>query len=95
MVDPSTAVIGLRGIISGRVQGVGFRAFVKREALNRGLRGRALNLHDGRVEVILLGEREALAEMQAEIARGPEGARVGNLTWEPYLEDSFDGFAIS
>jgi acylphosphatase len=86
--------LGLRGIVSGRVQGVGFRAFIKREALNRGLRGRAVNLHDGRVEVILWGDRETLAELQTIIAQGPESARVSNLTWEPYVEEAFEGFDI-
>lgn len=86
---------GLRGVVSGHVQGVGFRAFVKSEAMNRGLRGRAVNLHDGRVEVVLLGDRETLGELQDLVAKGPEAALVTNVTWEPYVEDAFEGFDIS
>ncbi len=94
MVEADTHVFALRGVVSGQVQGVGFRAFVKREALNRGLRGQACNLNDGRVEVILLGEYKMVAELQSVIVQGPPAARVTNVSWEPYVNEEFEGFEI-
>jgi acylphosphatase len=94
MVDEQSLIYGIRGILSGRVQGVGFRAFVKREALNRNIQGRAINLHDGRLEVVFWGDRKTLDELQSVIAQGPPSAKVTNLAWEPYQEESFEGFII-
>ncbi len=66
----------IRLVISGRVQGVGFRAFVERQALKRALRGWVRNRRDGTVEALLIGSDAALAEMEDDCRRGPRLSRV-------------------
>ncbi|MGE5203323.1 MAG: acylphosphatase [Acidobacteriota bacterium] len=75
----------LRLLISGRVQGVGFRAFVEREATRRGLRGWVRNRRDGRVEALLIGDGAMLGEMEEACRRGPRLSRVGLV--ERYTDD--------
>lgn len=66
-------------VILGRVQGIGFRAFVEYEALTRGIGGWVRNRHDGSVEAVFAGDAEMVAAM-IEICRGgPLGARVDAL----------------
>ena len=65
--------------ISGKVQGVGFRAFIRREAAVLNLKGWAKNLVDGRVEVVLQGEKNQVAQMIEKLKEGPSFARVDNL----------------
>ena len=65
-----------RFLVRGRVQGVGFRWFVLREAETLQLRGFARNLHDGSVEVVAAGSEGALAQFGQALARGPAMARV-------------------
>ncbi len=66
----------LHFLVRGRVQGVGFRWFVHREAAELGLRGKVRNNDRGEVEVIAAGTPEALAELRAELAKGSRGSRV-------------------
>ncbi len=66
-------------IVHGRVQGVGFRAFVEHEALKRGLAGWVRNRRDGSVEAVFAGEADAVARMIEVCRRGPMGARVDVL----------------
>ena len=70
-------------LVSGRVQGVGFRAFAKRKAEELGLSGYAENLPDGRVEVVAEGEEEDLKLFIEFLKRGPRLARVESVdvTW--------------
>lgn len=68
--------------VSGRVQGVGFRWYVRREALGLGLAGRVRNLPDGRVETIAVGPSDLLARLRQSLRQGPPGARVTELTEE-------------
>jgi len=68
-----------RWIAGGRVQGVGFRWFVWREAERLGLGGFARNLRDGTVEVVSQGPDEALDRLEELLRRGPSGARVDTL----------------
>ncbi len=68
-----------RWIARGRVQGVGFRWFVWREAERLGLGGFARNLRDGTVEVVSQGPDEALDRLEELLRRGPSGARVDTL----------------
>ncbi|HYT69836.1 MAG TPA: acylphosphatase [Gemmatimonadales bacterium] len=63
-------------LVRGRVQGVGFRWFVWREADRLGLRGIARNLPDGSVEVMAEGLENALEEFERALNRGPAAARV-------------------
>ena len=65
--------------VCGRVQGVGFRYFVVREARALGLRGWARNLMDGSVEVQAAGEGESLDMLEEVLVRGPSHARVDRL----------------
>jgi acylphosphatase len=65
-----------RWIVQGRVQGVGFRWFVWREAERLGLGGFARNLRDGTVEVVSQGPDDALDRLEQALRRGPSGARV-------------------
>ncbi|WP_145071034.1 acylphosphatase [Engelhardtia mirabilis] len=66
-------------MVSGRVQGVGFRWSTARAAKGRGVRGWVRNLIDGRVEAHLEGEPQALDSMLAWLAKGPPSARVDAL----------------
>jgi len=63
-------------VVSGRVQGVGYRFFVERVANQLGLRGYVKNLWDGNVEAYAIGDEPALAEFRRRLAQGPRGARV-------------------
>ena len=66
-------------LVSGRVQGVGFRWFVVKEATSLGLTGWTRNLPDGRVEVVAQGEPGAVEALAAALAQGPPHARVGRV----------------
>jgi len=77
----------LHFLIQGRVQGVGFRWFVHREASELDLRGWVRNTEGGDVEVVASGSAEDLAELRASLRRGPRGSRVDRLI-EHYLDDS-------
>lgn len=68
---------GARFLVSGRVQGVAFRAHARAEALRLGLRGEATNLADGRVEVRVAGEASSIDALEAWLGHGPPLARVG------------------
>lgn len=63
-------------LVKGRVQGVGFRWFVQREAAELGLRGWVRNTDDGHVEIIAAGEANVLAELRTELHKGSRGSRV-------------------
>ena len=65
--------------VSGRVQGVGFRWFVVKEASSRALKGWTRNLPDGRVEVLAQGEPDAVRELGEALARGPARSRVDRV----------------
>ncbi len=66
-------------IVHGRVQGIGYRAFVEHEALRRGVEGWVRNRRDGSVEAVFMGEEAAVADMIEACRRGPYSARVDIL----------------
>lgn len=68
-----------RFLISGKVQGVSFRASTRDEALRLGLRGHARNLPDGRVEVLATGDAAALDALAQWLQHGPPLARVDRV----------------
>jgi acylphosphatase len=68
-----------RYLVSGRVQGVGFRWFVWREAGRLGLEGYVRNLPDGTVEVVARGAKEAMDELEQMLTSGPATARVDGV----------------
>ena len=66
----------LHFLVKGRVQGVGFRWFVHREAAELGLRGWVRNTDDGHVEIVAAGEPDQLAELKVSLHKGSRGSRV-------------------
>jgi acylphosphatase len=66
-------------IVHGRVQGIGYRAFVEHEALRRGIEGWVRNRRDGSVEAVFMGEEAAVVDMIEACRRGPYSARVDVL----------------
>jgi acylphosphatase len=81
-----------RFVVAGRVQGVGFRAWTRRQALALGLRGHALNLADGRVEVLAAGAVAALDTLHAALRTGPPLARVDAVERAPAHAPDANGF---
>ncbi len=82
-------------IISGDVQGVGFRAWVKRKADNLGLTGWVKNRSDGTVEAVIQGEKALVEKMIALCRQGPEVACVEDVLVENlYLKAKFSSFEI-
>lgn len=71
-------------LISGRVQGVGFRAFTERQGRELGLKGWVRNLEDGRVEVVAKGAAEPLEEFGRRLRQGPAHGRVDALSVEAW-----------
>jgi acylphosphatase len=66
-------------LIRGRVQGVGFRWFVHREAAELGLRGWVRNTDAGDVEIVAAGDEGALEELRVELRKGSRGSRVDDI----------------
>jgi acylphosphatase len=75
--------VARRVLVSGRVQGVGFRYFTYDAALREGVGGWVRNLSDGRVEAFLEGELEAVTRVERQIRQGPRGSRVDSVDVEP------------
>ena len=72
-------MIARRALVSGRVQGVGFRFFARRAAESAGVAGWARNLPDGRVETVVEGEDSAVERYLEKVRRGPMGGRVDGV----------------
>lgn len=68
-----------RYVVRGRVQGVGFRWFVEREARMLAICGWVRNRADGTVEVLAMGTREQLSELHSRLRQGPRAARVDEV----------------
>lgn len=66
----------LTALVSGQVQGVGYRRYAQRRASDLGLAGFAENLHDGKVEVVAEGARDELEHLLRFLRRGPPHSRV-------------------
>jgi acylphosphatase len=80
--------------VVGAVQGVGYRAFIRKRAMQLGLRGWVRNRPDGSVEAVARGPAEAIAHLRVILARGPMGARVDGLIDEPPPADIPERFEI-
>ena len=87
------AETAVRLLISGRVQGVGFRAWTRHQARRRGLRGWVRNLRDGRVEAQIAGEAAAVEGLIEACRRGPAMADVTGIERAPAQDDGATGFA--
>jgi acylphosphatase len=75
-------IIAKRFIISGRVQGVGFRFFVQDQAAIEGVHGYVRNQSDGTVEALIEGDDESVLRVERALRRGPHSARVDQVDVE-------------
>lgn len=80
--------------VKGRVQGVWFRDSTRREAERLGIAGFANNLADGDVQVLAIGDTEALRQLAAWLRDGPPMAQVSDLSWEEVEVEQRTGFTI-
>jgi acylphosphatase len=87
-----TPNVSVRARIYGRVQGVWFRAWIKREAEARGLTGWVRNRSDGSVEALFSGEATAVREMIEQCRIGPRDARVERIEESPETRQPLSGF---
>ena len=78
-MEPSIGELRIGVILEGRVQGVGFRWWTRREAGRLGVRGTVCNRADGSVEVHAAGSAPAVANFRTALLRGPPGASVTRL----------------
>ena len=87
----------IRIVVEGRVQGVGFRAFVAREAARCDAVGFVRNLSDGRVEAVARGSPDAVAALSEACGRGPIGSRVTRVDIVDHTDklDQSAGFVIA
>jgi acylphosphatase len=83
-----------RYIISGRVQGVGYRWFARRAAEVHGVAGTARNLPNGTVEVVAVADPAALAAFLEALERGPSGGHVERVVEEPVESPGHSDFRI-
>jgi acylphosphatase len=85
---------GRRVIVSGVVQGVGFRYFTQRRARELGLAGWVQNLPDGSVEVWIEGREAPVLELLAWLRSGPPGARVRALEEHEVAPEALERFEV-
>jgi acylphosphatase len=83
-----------RFLVSGRVQGVGFRFFAADAARREGLSGSVRNLDDGRVEAIADGESDSVVRFERALRQGPSRARVEYVQVEDIEPVTAHGFTI-
>jgi acylphosphatase len=85
----------IKALISGLVQGVGYRFFVQRNAYKLGISGYAKNLWDGKVEVVAEGDKDKILQLIDLLKKGPSLADVKEVKvfWEEYKGD-FKNFSI-
>jgi acylphosphatase len=76
--------------ITGRVQGVGYRAWVDHQARSHNLEGWVRNRRDGSVEALFAGPTDLVSEMVARCRRGPSSARVESVADEPASPDALN-----
>jgi len=77
-------IVARRFVITGRVQGVGFRWFAHDAARREGVRGWVRNLADGSVEAFVEGDADSLQRVEAALRRGPASARVEQFETEEH-----------
>jgi acylphosphatase len=79
MTSTEKAIEARRFLVRGRVQGVGFRWFVEREAHILGVAGWVRNNSDSSVEVLAMGTRDQLSGLRSRLREGPRAARVDDV----------------
>jgi acylphosphatase len=88
--------VARRFVVSGRVQGVGFRYFAQDVARREGVTGTIRNLDDGRVEAIAEGEADAVDRFEMAMHRGPSHARVTGVECESLVpRGRYVGFVVT
>jgi acylphosphatase len=87
-------IVARRYLVSGRVQGVGFRFFVEDQARVLNVAGFVRNLQDGRVEAVAEGEAESVGQFERALNRGPRGAYVEHVSIEDVAPQGRYGFTI-
>jgi acylphosphatase len=94
-IDAAGAKSAAEILVQGRIQGVGYRAFVQRKAGLLGLAGYVMNLRNGSVRVRVEGSRQSIEELTRDLEKGPPLARVESLsvTWRP-ATGRFTSFAV-
>ena len=80
-------------LVRGRVQGVGFRWFVQREASELSLSGWVRNTEEGEVELLVSGDAEGLEELRRSLEKGPRGSRVDQVLEHALAESEAEGLA--
>ena len=83
-----------RFLVSGKVQGVWFRAAAREQAQRLGLRGHARNLPDGSVEVLAAGADDAIETFARWLQHGPQHARVDRVERAQVEVDAVEGFSV-
>ncbi len=83
-------------LLSGRVQGVGFRHFTTQQANELGIRGWVKNLPDGRLEAVIMGTKKDVEEMVRRMKKGPRMASVSEISEldPPETTDQFKSFSV-
>ncbi len=82
-------------IISGRVQGVGFRAFTLKNAKELDIKGWVKNTYNGDVEAVICGSKVAISQMVSQLKKGPRWASVDNVNIiSNSVEGEFNQFRI-
>jgi len=84
----------LRLYITGTVQGVFYRMFIKENAEKLNIKGFVRNLEDGRVEIFLEGDSEAVAKMEELSKKGPRHSQIRNVETKPERFQDFKVFKI-
>ncbi|RCW51537.1 MULTISPECIES: acylphosphatase [unclassified Halanaerobium] len=90
----SSNIVQKHIFVSGRVQGVGFRAFLRSQAAGLKIKGWAKNLRDGRVEIVIQGEKEKIKQMISFIKEGPSFADVKHIEIQDENLGEFEQFEI-
>jgi acylphosphatase len=88
-------MIARRAVVSGSVQGVGFRFFAERAAREAGVAGWVRNRQDGTVETVVEGEEKAVAQYLERLRLGPGGCRVTRFIEETAPVTGLDSFEIT
>ncbi len=87
-------IASYRFVVTGRVQGVGFRYSAQRKARQLDLAGWVANRADGAVEGVVSGDQAALGQFNTWLSDGPPGAQVFTLDWKSTDEQPGSGFEI-
>ncbi|RJQ17962.1 acylphosphatase [Candidatus Woesearchaeota archaeon] len=86
--------VSVKILVSGDVQGVGFRAHAKTCAEQLSLAGYAKNLHDGSVEILAQGSEDAVKKFAGIMKKGPHFSSVKQFFITPFISKKYEDFSI-